>query len=71
MRSMAQADLEKKVPHIGLSDISKRPPNAYRTPTRVLKTMNQYVETAMPTLRGVAEGSENERAYLERQERRV
>jgi hypothetical protein len=25
----------------------------------------------MPTLRGVAEGSENERAYLERQERRV
>jgi hypothetical protein len=71
MKSMAQTDLQKKVPHVGLSDVSKRPPNAYRTPTRVLRVMNDYVERAMPTLRGIAEGSESERAFLERRKNRV
>jgi hypothetical protein len=71
MRSMAQADLEKKVPHVGLSDVSKRPPNAYRTPAKVLRVMNEYVETRMPTLRGIVEGGDIETAYLERRKRRV
>jgi hypothetical protein len=71
MKSMAQADLEKVVPHVGLSDISKRPPNAYRTPARVLRIMNEYVDKRMPSLRGIAEGSENEMAFEERRRGRV
>lgn len=66
MKSMAQEDLAKVVPHLGLSDVSKRPPNAHRTPNRVLRVMNEYVETRMPTLRGMVEGSEQERAFVER-----
>ena len=50
MKSMAQDDLAKKVPHIGLSDVSKRPPNAHRTPNKVLNKMNYYVENRMPSL---------------------
>lgn len=63
MRSMAQVDLEKIVPHVGLSDVSKRPPNAHRTPVRVLKGMSEYVEKRMPTLRGIMEDSEGERNF--------
>ena len=66
MKSMAQEDLAKVVPHPGLSDVSKRPPNAHRTPNRVLRTMNEYVQTRMPTLRGMVEGSEQERTFVER-----
>jgi hypothetical protein len=66
MKSMAQEDLAKDVPHLGLSDVSKRPPNAHRTPNRVLRVMNEYVETRMPTLRGMVEGSEGERGFVER-----
>jgi hypothetical protein len=66
MKSMAQEDLAKVVPHLGLSDVSKRPLNAHRTPNRVLRVMNEYVETRMPTLRGMVEGSEQERAFVER-----
>ncbi|EDU47744.1 hypothetical protein PtrSN002B_003514 [Pyrenophora tritici-repentis] len=66
MKSMAQLDLAKSVPHIGLSDVSKRPPNAHRTPNRVLKTMNEYVQTRMPTLRQIVEGGERERQFVER-----
>jgi hypothetical protein len=66
MKSMAQQDLAKIVPHPGLSDVSKRPPNAHRTPVRVLKSMSEYVETAMPTLRAIADNSEGEKAYRER-----
>lgn len=50
MKSMAQDDLAKKVPHLGLSDVSKRPPNAHRTPNKVLKQMNYYTEKRMPSL---------------------
>lgn len=50
MKSMAQEDLAKKVPHIGLSDVSKRPPHAHRTPNKVLKMMSHYVENRMPSL---------------------
>jgi hypothetical protein len=50
MKSMAQDDLSKKVPHLGLSDVSKRPPNAHRTPNKVLKQMNYYTEKRMPSL---------------------
>ncbi|KAF1937664.1 hypothetical protein EJ02DRAFT_329232, partial [Clathrospora elynae] len=70
MKSMAQEDLAKVVPHIGLSDVSKRPPNAHRTPNRVLRVMSEYVEGRMPTLRGMAEGSEGERAFMERERAR-
>lgn len=68
MKSMAQEDLAKIVPHPGLSDISRRPPNAHRTPSRVLKIMNDYVETKMPTLRGIFEGSEADRAFEQRRQ---
>ena len=71
MKSMAQEDLAKSVPHIGLSDVSKRPPNAHRTPNRVLRILHDYVETKMPTLRQIAEGGERERQYVDRQARRT
>lgn len=53
MKSMAQEDLAKQVPHLGLSDVSKRPPNAHRTPTKVLRSMNKYLEVGMPSLRAL------------------
>jgi hypothetical protein len=65
-KSMAQEDLAKQVPHIGLSDVSKRPPNAHRTPVWVLKQMSEYVETRMPSLKGMVENSENERRFADR-----
>jgi len=49
--------------------VSKRPPNAYRTPARVLRVMNEYVEKRMPSLRGIVEGGENERGFEERRGR--
>ncbi|KAF1851277.1 uncharacterized protein K460DRAFT_412861 [Cucurbitaria berberidis CBS 394.84] len=66
MKSMAQEDLAKQVPHIGLSDVTKRPPNAHRTPNRVLRIMSNYVERKMPTLRGMAENSEQDTRFRER-----
>lgn len=66
MKSMAQKDLLRKVPHVGLSDVSKRPPHAYRTPTKVLELMNEYVEHKMPTLKGMAENDAVESAYRQR-----
>jgi hypothetical protein len=65
-KSMAQEDLAKQVPHIGLSDVSKRPPNAHRTPVWVLKQMSEYVETRMPSLKGMVENSESERRFRDR-----
>ncbi|KAL1601272.1 hypothetical protein SLS59_005426 [Nothophoma quercina] len=61
MKSMAQEDLSKIVPHAGLSDVSKRPPNAHRTPNKVLRRMGQWVESEMPTLRGLWEESQSKR----------
>lgn len=55
MKSMAQEDLAKVVPHIGLSDVSKRPPHAHRTPNKVLKLMANYVENRMPSLKNMYE----------------
>lgn len=55
MRSMAQEDLAKSVPHVGLSDVTKRPPNAHRTPVKVLRSMAKYVEKGMPSLRDMWE----------------
>lgn len=55
MKSMAQEDLAKVVPHAGLSDITKRPPHAHRTPNKVLSSMARYVQKGMPTLRGIWE----------------
>ncbi|KAL5119688.1 hypothetical protein ACEQ8H_002294 [Pleosporales sp. CAS-2024a] len=66
MKSMAQEHLAKQVPHIGLSDVSKRPPNAHRTPNHVLKTMNDYVQERMPSLRGMVEGNDSEMSYRAR-----
>jgi hypothetical protein len=66
MKSMAQEDLAKQVPHIGLSDISKRPPNEHRTPIKVLKQMSEYVEKAMPSLKGIVENSESEKRFRAR-----
>ncbi len=53
MKSMAQEDLAKQVPYLGLSDVSKRPPNAHRTPNKILRSMNEYVEKGMPMLGGI------------------
>ncbi|KAF2277821.1 uncharacterized protein EI97DRAFT_374163 [Westerdykella ornata] len=61
MKSLAQEDLAKTVPLIGLSDVSKRPPHAHRTPNRVLKTLAEYVENHMPTLKVLWEEAEAER----------
>ncbi|KAF2182503.1 hypothetical protein K469DRAFT_585902 [Zopfia rhizophila CBS 207.26] len=55
MKSMAQEDLAKVVPHIGLSDVSKRPANQHRTPNKVLKMMSFYVENRMKSLREMYE----------------
>lgn len=66
MKSMAQEDLAKKVPYPGLSDVSKRPANAHRTPNKVLKQMSEYLERGMPSLRGMAGDSEMERGFRER-----
>ncbi|KAF2623053.1 hypothetical protein BU25DRAFT_350978 [Macroventuria anomochaeta] len=59
MKSMAQEDLSKIVPHVGLSDVTKRPPNAHRTPNKVLRSMGKYVEGGMPSLRGLWEEAQN------------
>ena len=55
MKSMAQEDLMTKVPHIGLSDVSKRPPNYHRTPNKVMKQMSWYVENRMVSLKEMFE----------------
>ncbi|KAH7390968.1 hypothetical protein DE146DRAFT_150679 [Phaeosphaeria sp. MPI-PUGE-AT-0046c] len=70
MKSMAQEDLARQVPHVGLSDVSKRPLHAHRTPNWVLKGMREYVERRMPSLRGIVEGDEGERAFEERRRAR-
>jgi hypothetical protein len=54
------------VPHVGLSDVSKRGLGQHRTPLKVLRTMGEYVEKVMPSLRGLAEGNETERGFVER-----
>ncbi|KAH6643212.1 hypothetical protein C7974DRAFT_448286 [Boeremia exigua] len=51
MKTMAQQDLVRIVPREGLSDLGKRPPNAHRTPIKILKSMSKYVEYGMPSLR--------------------
>ncbi|KAF1914328.1 hypothetical protein BDU57DRAFT_291319 [Ampelomyces quisqualis] len=66
LKSMAQEDLAKQVPHIGLSDISKRPLHQHRTPIWVLKQMSEYVDKRMPSLKGMVEDSEGEMKYRER-----
>jgi hypothetical protein len=58
MKSTAQEDLMTKVPHIGLSDVSKRPPNHHRTPNKVLKQMSWYVENRMVSLKEMYEEGE-------------
>ncbi|KAJ4349072.1 hypothetical protein N0V95_004897 [Ascochyta clinopodiicola] len=58
MKSMAQEDLAKVVPHPGLSDVTKRPPHAHRTPSKVLKSMGKWVEHGMPSLRALWEESQ-------------
>jgi len=60
---MAQEDLAKQVPHPGLSDVSKRPMEQHRTPYKVLKTMNEYVELQMPSLKGMFKNSNNEERF--------
>ncbi|KAF2751590.1 hypothetical protein M011DRAFT_474040 [Sporormia fimetaria CBS 119925] len=61
MKSLAQEDLAKVVPHIGLSDVSKRPMHAHRTPLFVLKKMSKYVENYMPTLKTLYEEGDREK----------
>lgn len=63
LKSMAQEDLAKQVPHPGLSDVSKRPMEQHRTPYKVLKTMNEYVELQMPSLKGMFKNSNNEERF--------
>ena len=50
MRSVAQIDLAGKVPHVGLSNVSKRPPHAYRTPNKVLAGMNRHLQFGRESL---------------------
>ena len=54
-KSMGQEVLAKSVPHIGLSDVSKRPMDAHRTPKHVLRIMRDYVEHGMPSLKEMYE----------------
>ena len=62
MQSLASSELRKTVPLYGLSDVSKRPPNAHRTPNKVLRVMSEYVEKRMPTVRDMwAEAQEGRR----------
>lgn len=49
MKSLAQEDLARKVPHLGLSDVSKRPPHAHRTPNKILNLMANYTANHMPS----------------------
>lgn len=58
MKSMAQEDLVPKVPHVGLSDVSKRPPNHHRTPNKVLQQMSWYLENRMTSLKEMYEEGE-------------
>ncbi|KAF1955161.1 hypothetical protein CC80DRAFT_549373 [Byssothecium circinans] len=60
MKSIAQQDLEKKVPHWGLSDVSKRPPHGHRVPNVALRHMSRFVEEKMPTIRRIWEETEME-----------
>lgn len=62
MKSMAQEDLAKVVPHMGLSDVSKRPPHAHRTPNKVLKMMSNYVEHGLPSLKDMYEEGGREKS---------
>ncbi|KAF2450558.1 hypothetical protein P171DRAFT_439184 [Karstenula rhodostoma CBS 690.94] len=50
MKSLAQLDLAPKVPHVGLSDVTKRPPHAYRTPNHVLALMNKHLQYGQESL---------------------
>ncbi|KAF9729095.1 hypothetical protein PMIN06_012594 [Paraphaeosphaeria minitans] len=50
MRTLPQLDLISTVPHPGLSDIGKRPPHAYRTPTHVLAAMNRHLHHGQESL---------------------
>lgn len=59
MKSLAAEDLAKVVPHPGLADTGRRPPNAHRTPNKVLRSAARWVERGMPRLRDIAnEGRE-------------
>ncbi|KAG9198275.1 hypothetical protein G6514_010296 [Epicoccum nigrum] len=58
MKSMAQLDLDKQVPHKGLSDLGRRGPGAHRTPLRQLRSMAAYAEKGLPSLRAISEGRE-------------
>lgn len=61
MKSVAQLDLVSKVPHAGLSDVSKRPPHAYRTPNHVLWMMNAHLGKGVESLVGMwEEGKERD-----------
>jgi hypothetical protein len=51
MKSIAQTDLSEKVPHLGLSDVSKRPPNAHRVNNRALRTSSRHDEEDLLSLR--------------------
>lgn len=70
MKSMAQLDLDKQVPHKGLSDLGRRGPNAHRTPVRILRSQAAYVEKGMPSLRAMSEGREETGMREERREGR-
>ena len=67
---MAQLDLARSVPYAGLSDVSKRPPNAHRTPNRVLRILHEYTDKRMPTLRGIAQDDAGHVDFLKRKEER-
>lgn len=67
MKSVSQVDLEGKVPHWGLSDVSKRPPHAYRTPNRVMKGMREYLGLGVESLVGMWEGKDGKGKEGERE----
>lgn len=65
MKSLGQQDLEKSVPLAGLSDVSKRPLYAHRTPVRVLGIMSEYVEKRMVGVRRLSEEAAEARGVRE------
>lgn len=53
MKTIAQEDLAKKVPHEGMSDVGQRPPGVEHRPHRALRRDQAYVDERMPSVRQI------------------
>ncbi|PVI08308.1 hypothetical protein DM02DRAFT_720 [Periconia macrospinosa] len=64
MKTVAQEDLAKKVPHKGLSDVGQRPPGVEHRPHRAMRNDQAYADDRMPTVKRIwmESGNRNENA---------